>query len=451
MKVFTHILHLLLLWCVSYHPAFAESSSLEKLVIISPHRKSIQDEFVPSFEKYYKEKYQREIKVEWLDQGGTENNVRYVVSKYKSTPQASGIDIFWGGGDVIFTDMENQGLLEAYPLPEPLRKEIPLRAAGVDLCSKANKWYATALSSFGIFYNKPLLARLKLPEPRSWEDLADPRYYDLISVADPRHSATSLFMQMLILYSDGWEKGWKTLAGMAGNTRNFTHSSSDPIKAVVSGDVAIATAIDFYAYAKIAELGSNALGFVLPEGKTVVNADPIAILKGAANSLQAQRFIEYLLSAPVQKRYILPKGHKEGPQIADLGRMAVNPLAYSSLADPRIIVTSNPFTMAEPKFQVDIAKLSKVDRLLGDLFGAVQVDNHRAYKQVWALLQKTKGSEKLQQDFVAPPLAETEMWSFAEKWGDNMLRNKTINGWIQSAEDRKQKVLKEAATLEARN
>ncbi len=420
----------------------------EKLVIISPHRKSIQDEFVPAFKKYYQEKYQREITVDWIDQGGTENNLRYVQAKYKGTPATSGVDVFWGGGDVVFTDLENAALLEAYPLPADLAKEIPQRAAGVELHSKSNKWHATALSSFGIFYNKPLLARLKLPEPRSWEDLADPRYYDLISLADPRHSATSLFMQMLMLYSEGWDKGWQNLAALAGNARSFTHSSSDPIKAVVSGDAAIATAIDFYAYAKVAELGQNALGFVLPAGKTVVNADPIGILKGASNTLQAQRFIQFVLSSKAQKLFILPKGHPDGPKYAVLGRLPVNPQAFATLADPKLAVTSNPFLLGEPTFQVDIAKLSRLDNLLSDLFGAIHIDNHQHYKKTWALILKTKGSEALKKAFGAPPLSEAELWTYADKWSDNVFRNQTINSWVQAAKTKDAGILRGIASLE---
>ena len=77
----------------------------------------------------------------------------------------------------------------------------------------------------------------------------------------------------------GWDKGWELLAAIAGNTRSFTHSSSDPIKAVVSGDVALAMAIDFYAQAKIGDLGADNLGFVMPAGQTVLDPDPIALLK----------------------------------------------------------------------------------------------------------------------------------------------------------------------------
>ena len=39
--------------------------------------------------------------------------------------------------------------------------------------------------------------------------------------------------------------------------------------------------IDFYAQAKIGDLGKDNLGFTMPAGGTVMDPDPVAILKGA--------------------------------------------------------------------------------------------------------------------------------------------------------------------------
>ena len=47
------------------------------------------------------------------------------------------------------------------------------------------QWFGTALSSFGIVYNRDVLQHLELPEPRTWSDLRDPRYRGWIVLADP--------------------------------------------------------------------------------------------------------------------------------------------------------------------------------------------------------------------------------------------------------------------------
>ena len=53
------------------------------------------------------------------------------------------------------------------------------------------------------------------------------------------------------------------LTKLAGNMRKISHSSSDPIKSVVSGDAAASLAIDFYANSKISDLGEEEPRFVL--------------------------------------------------------------------------------------------------------------------------------------------------------------------------------------------
>ena len=154
----------------------------EKLVIISPHRKSIQREFVPLFEEMYSKKYKAKIDVEWIDQGGSENDLRFVINRYKDNPKTSGVDLFWGGGDVTFHDLEERKLLSKYRLPKELENSLPSKLGGLNLKSQNNFWFATAISSFGIFYNKRILKLLSLKEPKIWEDLSNKTYFDYISV-----------------------------------------------------------------------------------------------------------------------------------------------------------------------------------------------------------------------------------------------------------------------------
>ena len=63
--------------------------SKDSLVIISPHRKSIQVEFIPKFEKYYKEKYKSEISVDWLDQGGASDDLKFILARFEKNPRTS--------------------------------------------------------------------------------------------------------------------------------------------------------------------------------------------------------------------------------------------------------------------------------------------------------------------------------------------------------------------------
>lgn len=434
---FSYVLFLLFL----YHSVQAFSG--ERLSVISPHRKSIQREFVPAFEAWYKQKYGVEIDVEWIDQGGTENDLRYIKNKFLVNPKSSGMDIFWGGGDLSYEDLDQAGMLQAITLPPELAKEIPNKIAGVRTVSRNQNWYATAMSSFGIFYNKYLIKALKLPEPKDWKSLGRSEYLGFVSVADPRHSSSSLTMFLTMLYSETWDEGWKTIATMSGNAREFTLSSSEPIKDVVSGDAALATAIDFYALAKIASLGKDKLGFVLPEGKTVFNADPIALLKGAPHKVAGQRFIEYILSRDAQKKLILPKGFKGGPQWATLGRMSVNKSAWNEVKEDELI-SPNPFKMATSGFSLDYKRAALVKTVLKDIIGAVYIDLHKDLKGAWNVARKKDANQTLAALYFRAPVSQTDLTKHAHNWHDQAYRNRILNALLDDARDRYKKIISQS-------
>jgi len=405
----------------------------DKVIIISPHRKSIQEEFVPKFKQHYKAKYKADIDVEWIDQGGTSDDVRFVSSKFANNPKTSGIDVFWGGGASAFVDLAKDTFLAEYKLSAELKKQLPEKIAGVAMYDASQTWYGSAASSFGIFTNKKLLKIQRSEAPKIWADLANARYEDQISATDPRHSGGATMMNSIILQGYGWDKGWEILGGMAANVRRFTHSSSDPIKAVVSGDVSLAPTIDFYAAAKIGDLGTDNLGFVLPSDYSILDPDPVAILKGAPNRQAAERFLDFVLSAEAQKLLVLPKGQEGGPTKDTLGRMAVNRETYNQVQMKAI--SANPL-MFKTSFTVDTTKSSKLKNILNDLVGAIHIDIQNELKSAVKNLRKKGAKPSEISALLKPPMSEKEALALADKWDDDVLRNKTINIWINEYKSR---------------
>jgi len=409
----------------------SEQVDTDKLVIISPHRKSIQNEFIPKFRDYYEATYGKKVKVEWLDQGGTSDDVRFLRSKFKNNPATSGVDIFWGGGDTAYNDLKADGILSAHKIPKELEQHLPKKAAGVALHDKDGAWHGTAISSFGLFFNRKLLSKLNLPEPKVWGDLAKPIYKSHISVTDPRRSGSFATMNYIVLQSNGWKKGWEILHGIAGNSKGFAHSSSDPIKNVVAGAARIAMAIDFYATSKIADLGEKNVGFTLPANQTVLNPDPIAILKGAPNRTVAERFVNFVLSDTPQKLFVLPKGTAGGPKLASLGRMSVNTKVYKE-TDGKRISSFNPHTLKAMQ-KVDTAKASKVRKTLNDLVGVLLVDTHEDLEKAWEHILEKGAKPSDIKALTEMPISKSDLDSYAAKWGDQVFRNKKINEWTNFA------------------
>lgn len=418
--------------------AASVAQAADKLVILSPHRKSIQDEFVPAFKEHYKKAFNADVEVDWLDQGGSSNNARFLRSKFEKNPKSAEVDVFWGGGTPLFVEFQKDKLLETYELPATLKAEIPQDVAGVPLYDASKTWYASALSSFGVFYNKKIVKMDALPEPKKWEDLADPKFFNQLTLADPRQSGTANAMDVVVLQALGWDKGWELLARIAGNTRKFTHSSSDPIKAVVSGDAAASMAVDFYAQPKVDEIGEANLAFTLPDGQTVLDADPIAIVRGTQNRQVAERFLAFVLSKDGQKLLILPKGEAGGPKLGALGRMSVNTAAYKETEGKRASKL-NPFDL-KSLLKMDLDKASKMQRPFNDLIGAIQIDVHEDLKKAWqAVIRRGAKPEEIA-TLAKPPVTEAELLALNDKWDDEVLRNKTINAWVEGAKAKYKKL-----------
>jgi ABC-type Fe3+ transport system substrate-binding protein len=418
--------------------AAGEVLAADKLIIISPHRKSIQSEYIPEFKEFYKKTYKTEVEVDWLDQGGTSDDIRFVRAKFANNKTTSGIDIFWGGGTATFLDLKKDGLLAPYTISQELSKEVPATASGIPLYDKSRTWYASAMSSFGIFYNKKIVQLDKLPSPKTWKDLSDPKFRGHLSLTDPRRSGSASTMNAIVLESMGWDKGWELLTQISGNVSKFSHSSSDPIKAVVSGDAAAAMAIDFYANAKIGDIGPKNLGFSIPAGQTVLDSDPVSILRGAPNRKVAERFVSWLLSSDAQKILILPKGSSNGPKFATLGRIAVNQTAYSQTEGKRTN-EFNPF-VAEKFMDLDLDKQSKMKRVFNDLVGAILVDTHRELKEAWKAMVKRGVKPDELAAFGKTPVTEKEVLALSEKWDDNVFRTKKINEWTDFAKNKFKKL-----------
>jgi ABC-type Fe3+ transport system substrate-binding protein len=407
----------------------------DHLVVVSPNPKSIQDEFSQAFKAHYLKAYHCEIEAEFLYQGGASDVLRLVMGRFDKDPSSSGFDIFWGGGEHPHYELDRRKLLVPYMLPAALKKEVPAQVAGVSIYNKEETWHASVLSSFGIFFNKMLMGKLRLPEPKEWSDLGDPRFMDNLSTADLRRSSSNVTMGMVILQGQGWDKGWELLTAIAANTRSFTHSSTDPIKAVVNGDAVASISVGFYAIGKVAEIGSSKLGYVFPSKGSILNPDPISLLKGAKNRVAAERFVDFVLSVPGQKLFLLPKGVEGGPKNATLARMGVNRQAYQDTKGVQLS-EFDPFTLQNLPMMLNVERVTALQFIFSDLVGATHIDTHKELKKAWQHMIKRGNKAEERAELSRPPLSEAEMSELAKKWNDATVRNKAINEWNNKAQEK---------------
>jgi ABC-type Fe3+ transport system substrate-binding protein len=271
------------------------------------------------------------------------------------------------------------------------------RIGAQQLYDEDQYWIGTALSSFGIVYNRDLCERLGVGVPDSFRAVADPRLIGEVALADPRMSGsiTTTFDSILGYY--GWEQGWRILRAMSANTRYFTNSSTKPPMDVSQGEAAVGLAIDFYGRGQAQAVGGDRVGYAEPAGAVYIDADPISVLNGAPNADLARRFVRFVLSDEGQALWQFPAvstpagadnprgpdGRPMGPQRYELRRMPVRRDFIAARWDA-LIDQVDPFAIASdtqnPGWRTGVQIM----------MGAFAIDAGHELRQAWAALARAR-------------------------------------------------------------
>jgi len=406
-----------------------------KLILLSPHQESITKEFTTGFQKWYKAKHGIDVELEWLDQGGTSNIVRFIRSEFESNPEGINVDVFFGGGTDPYLTLKEEGLLQSCRLPDEILSKIPEEHSGSPVYDPDFQWYGACFSGFGILYNKEQLSLRGLPKPATWADLARPELAEWVSSADPRQSGSVHKMYEIILQSYGWEKGFDVITKMNANVKVFSRGASEIPMNVDLGEAACGLAIDIYALARIAEAGPDKLGYVMPEGETVISTDSIGVLKGAPHKDLARSFVEFVIGEPGQKLWMLKVGEPDGPRESALRRMSIMPHIYDLLGD-KADVPTDPFKW-KTVLVYDHDKGSARWGVVNDLIGSMTIDMHDELMKAWKAVREGGMKDAAVKRLVALPITEEEAVRLGkEKWDDQEFRNAKIAEWTRFAKEK---------------
>jgi ABC-type Fe3+ transport system substrate-binding protein len=401
---------------------FGAMAAGSRVIILTPHVDAIRHEFARGFAEWHRKNFNETAEVEWRSVGGTSDALKFVLSEFASKPNGIGLDILFGGGQEPYLVLADKQLAARYQPPANILAGIPQNLQGMDVYDASYHWFAAALSSFGILQNTKLQRTLGLDPAREWQELADPKRLGWVGAGDPRNSGTMNVMFEAFLQAYGWDRGWQKLTAIGGNMRKFDRVSSSTAKDVTLGETAYAFAIDFYGFSQIAVAGRTNMTFVLPQDFTAINADCIAILKGAPNLTTARRFIDFVLSEDGQRLWFLPRGHPEGPRQFSIERMSIRPDFYRRYKGVSNIEFS-PFDLKQ-SFVYD-SKLGRDRReVLAALVGALLVDTHAELQAAWrAVIARGLPPDALV-ELGRVPLTEQEALKLAAgPWKDPATRN----------------------------
>lgn len=388
----------------------AQSSSpagaSRKLVIVTPHPERLRAEFGRAFVTAWKARTGETVAIDWRVPGGASEIAVMMKSEFSAafqqhwardlgqawSPEIAqnfmnakapasfaarqaflksdvgvGIDLFFGGGAYDFQLQAEAGTLVAESgkgtgiaglkakHPDWFGPEgIPEMLGGEPFRDGKDRWVASCLSSFGIVFNRDVLRRLGIEkDPSQWRDLADPRYYGQLALADPGRSATvTKAFEMLIQQEmqeaiervrqnptrlkkgedivavgvrEGWKNGMNLIQRISANARYYSDSSSKIPLDVARGDSAAGMCIDYYGRSAEEQTrardGTSRIGFIMPVGGSSVSVDPIGMFRGAPQPELATAFMEFVLSDEGQKIWAYRAGVPGGPERGALRRL----------------------------------------------------------------------------------------------------------------------------------
>ena len=392
------------------------------LIVVSPHNKFIQQEFESAFLTWHRERFDREIAVQWRDVGGTKQITKYLKAQYDRSG-SSGIDIYFGGGAPDHKFLARHECLEPIELPAETLKEIPVSVLGVQWRDTRAGWYGACLSSFGILYNAKLFEEKKLPVPTTWDDLAHPRLRGWVSAAGPDSGSAIAAYEMMLQTAGDWPTGWRRLLAFWGNCRTFTQGASEVPGRIKDGQELAGAVIDFYAFTEMAGAAPGVLKFVVPAGGEVFTPDPISVLKGAPHRQAAQRFVQFVLSKRGQALWCLPAGAEGGPKDHTLYRQPIRRDVYPVHKGKMQAGLVDVFELAEvtgkqrPTLD-DRLQDVRATHILPRLMRAAAIDNAVHLRKAWEVIVSKGQPAELMSRFGQLPgsLATVkDLWVVAEQ------------------------------------
>jgi ABC-type Fe3+ transport system substrate-binding protein len=307
--------------------AFAQTG---KVTVVTSFSKDVTDPFKQAFEKA-----NPGVTLD-VQNRNTNAGVKFV----EETKANNQVDVFWASAPDAFEVLKGKSLLQKY---KPKAEGIPDKIGSYPINDPENFYSGFAASGYGIMWNDRYAKANKLPEPKDWQDLAKPVYFDHVAMAAPSRSGTTHLTIETILQGEGWDQGWRTLKQMSGNFRQITERSFGVPEAVNSGQVGFGIVIDFFAFS--AQASGFPVKFVYPTVTTIVPAN-VAVVANAPNKAGAEAFVDYLVSPAGQEVLLEPS----------IRRLPVNPAVYAKAPADYPNPFRDPSLGARVKFDVNVSE-----------------------------------------------------------------------------------------------
>jgi iron(III) transport system substrate-binding protein len=235
-------------------------------------------------------------------------------------------DIWWAGAADSYLQAAEEGLLEPYQSAN--LGQLHDWARRISEISK----YQVAGVYGGILslgYNTELADKRRLPVPRCWKDLLDPKLKGEVMLGNPGTSGTAYLILATLVQVMGEDEAFAYMKALNANVASYARSGIGPMTAVKRGEIYVGSSV---LHGVVNEIVA---GFpvkpILPCEGVGYEVGSIAIIKGARNLDSAKKFADWALTVDAQKigldvkEYAIPtnRGVPLPPQVPNLGDVKV--------------------------------------------------------------------------------------------------------------------------------
>lgn len=232
-----------------------------------------------------------DIKINWV-----RDSTGIITAKLlaeKNNPQA---DVIWGLAATSLLLLKSEGMLEGYA------------PAGVDKLDKKfvdtsnpPAWVGMDAWVAAVCYNTVEAKKANLTPPKTWKDLADPKYAGQVIMPNPASSGTGFLDVSSWLQMFGEDGGWKFMDGLHKNIARYTHSGSKPCKLAAAGEIPIGVSFAFRG-AKSKAKGAP-LEIIVPEEGVGWDMEATAIVAGTSKLAAAKKLVDWSITKKANVMY----------------------------------------------------------------------------------------------------------------------------------------------------
>lgn len=255
----------------------------KSVVVYTAHNTHIVNTLQPRFEK------ETGIKLNVVKAGSGD-----IIKRVRAEAGSPRADVIWSIGGETLED--NKDLLTTYTPKEAARMNPAYRVSA--------EWlpYTGIVAVFAVNTKQ-----LKPADyPKTWKDLADPKWKNKVSSARADTSGSSFQQLATVLLAYG-DKGWDVYKGILANFA-ISDSSGAVSRFVNDGEALVGITLEDNALEYVKNGGNVAI--VYPQDGTSTVADGLALVKGGPNPDGAKIFIDWLLSKPVQEILVSEIGRR---------------------------------------------------------------------------------------------------------------------------------------------